>query len=319
MITQYRSTPVGLQEIPLDLNEQGTWIRIIGTDRESDELVAQGLNLPMDLLRAAFDEEERSRIEIDDGVILIIINTPLHLGEDKYDTLPLGLIITGGILITVSLEENEILNHFVRNNIKSFNTGKPTRFIFQILHKTISLYLKMLSHITRRTDEIENELSVSMQNRELFQMLQLGKSLIYFENSLRGNQIVTEKLIRLRLNTQVSLIPKYEEDEDILEDVVIETRQALEMVQMYSAILNGMTDAFASIISNNVNIVMKFLTLITVVLSVPTMVASFWGMNVNVPWGAQPGGSPMGFWIVLGLALMLSLILLFTFWKKRSL
>jgi magnesium transporter len=183
-----------------------------------------------------------------------------------------------------------VLSEFIHEGPRSFSTYKKTRFLFQVLHKSATLFLKYLKQINRRTDEIEHDLRQSMKNREMFQLLELQKGLTYFTASLRSNGIVLEKLLRLRSNVQLQhLITMYEEDEDLLEDVIIENKQAIEMVEMYSNILSSMMDAFASIISNNLNIVMKFLASVTIILAIPTMISSFFGMNVDVPFGENGG------------------------------
>ncbi|MCX7782006.1 MAG: magnesium transporter CorA family protein, partial [Negativicutes bacterium] len=169
-------------------------------------------------------------------------------GRDRYDTLPLGIIITEDHFITVCLEKNEVLADFLKACDKSFSTFKRTRFLFQILYKSATLYLRYLKQINRRTDEIEHHLRKSMKNEEIFELLELQKGLTYFSASLKSNGIVMEKLLRLRSNNTVqNFIKMYEEDEDLLEDVIIENKQAIEMVEMYSHILNGMMDTFASI------------------------------------------------------------------------
>jgi magnesium transporter len=213
-----------------------------------------------------------------------------------YDTIPLGIVITEDHIVTTCLEDLSILHDFSQGKVKGLATFKKTRFVFQILYKNASLYLKYLREINKKTNEIELELHKSMRNQELIRLLNLEKSLVYFTTSLRSNELVMEKLLRSKT------IKMYEEDQDLLEDVIIENKQAIEMADIYSNILSGMMDAFASIISNNLNIVMKFLAAITIVLALPTMVASFFGMNVPVPFQE----SPHGFVIAVGISTLLS-------------
>ena len=195
-----------------------------------------------------------------------------------------------------------------------FSTFKKTRFLFQILYKSATLYLKYIRIIIRRTDELENHLRQSMENSELFNLLDLQKSLTYFSTSLRSNAIVMERLMRLRNSTQTNRIIKvYEEDEDLLDDVIIEYKQAVEMVEMYSHILNSMMEVFASIISNNLNLVMKFLASVTIILAIPTLISGLWGMNVPVPFAE----SSYGFALVLTLALSIACLTGFLLWKRR--
>ena len=197
-----------------------------------------------------------------------------------------------------------------------FSTFKKTRFLFQILYKSATLYLKYIRIIIKRTDELEQHLRKSMENSELFNMLDLQKSLTYFTTSLRSNYIVTEKLLRLRSTNQSAhliLIKLYEEDEDLLEDVIIEYKQAIEMVEMYSHILNSMMEVFASIISNNLNLVMKFLASVTIILAIPTTIGGLWGMNVPVPLS----DSPYGFLVIGGTSLLVAGVTGYWLWKRR--
>ncbi|MBQ8690215.1 MAG: magnesium transporter CorA family protein, partial [Phascolarctobacterium sp.] len=276
--------------------------------------IAAATKIQMDFLTAPLDEEEKSRIEIEDDQILILVDIPFLRSNKDYDTLPLGIIITESCITTVCLEPNAVTAEFGAHNTKMWSTFKKTRFLFQILFKSATLYLKYIRIIIRRTDELEKHLRQSMQNSELFNLLDLQKSLTYFSTSLRSNYIVMEKLLRLRSATQSRhLIKLYEEDEDLLEDVIIEYKQAVEMVEMYSHILNSMMEVFASIISNNLNLVMKFLATMTIVLAIPTLVSSMWGMNVPVPFATNP----WGFAIVLTFALGVSGAAAYLLWKRR--
>lgn len=314
MLKIYKSNCETLYELALSSAPvKGAWYNLINPTAEEIDAVAAVTNLPHDIIKAALDEEERSRVEIEDNYVLVITNIPIMRGKDMYDTLPLGIIITADCFITVCLEPNDVLACFNSATAKTFSTFKKTRFLFQILYKSATLYLKFLEQINRRSDDIELQLRRSMQNQEFFQLLELQKGLTYFTASLRSNGIVLEKLLRLRSNTQLQhLIKMYEEDEDLLEDVIIENKQAIEMVEMYGNILSSMMDAFASIISNNLNIVMKFLAAMTILLAIPTVIASFWGMNVNVPFSE----SAYGFFYVFLLATTITGISAFTLWKK---
>jgi magnesium transporter len=286
----------------------------VAPSEEELQEIAAATKIQMDFLTAPLDEEEKSRIEIEDDQILVLVDIPFLRSNKDYDTLPLGIIITENCITTVCLEPNAVTAEFGPHNTKLFSTFKKTRFLFQILFKSATLYLKYIRIIIRRTDELEKHLRQSMQNSELFNLLDLQKSLTYFSTSLRSNYIVMEKLLRLRGATQSRhLIKLYEEDEDLLEDVIIEYKQAVEMVEMYSHILNSMMEVFASIISNNLNLVMKFLATMTIVLAIPTLVSSMWGMNVPVPFA----NNPWGFAIVLTVALGVSGAAAYLLWKRR--
>ena len=267
----------------------------------------------MDDLRAPLDEEERSRIEVEDEYTLILVDIPVieeRNDKDWYGTIPLGIIVTKEMIFTVCLEDTLILERFMDGRVRNFYTYMKTRFILQILYKNASMYLHYLRIIDKKSVEVEEKLHLSTRNQELIELLELEKSLVYFTTSLRANEVVLEKLLK------VESIKQYPEDTDLLEDVIIENKQAIEMSNIYSGILSGMMDAFASVISNNLNIVMKFLATVTIVMSIPTMIFSAYGMNVNSA-GMPFAGSPYGFLIVILLSLLLSLVVAFIFSKKN--
>lgn len=309
-----KSTDTSLDELELDCLEKGCWIDVVAPSEDELQEISAATGIQMDFLTAALDEEEKSRIELEDDQILIVVDIPILRSNKDYDTLPLGIIVTENCICTVCLEPNAVTADFSAHNSKLFSTFKKTRFLFQILYKSATLYLKYIRIIIRRTDELEKHLRQSMQNSELFNLLDLQKSLTYFSTSLRSNYIVMEKLLRLRSATQSQhLIKLYEEDEDLLEDVIIEYKQAVEMVEMYSHILNSMMEVFASIISNNLNLVMRFLASITIILAIPTLISGLWGMNVDVPFS----GTPYGFAYVLGVAVCVTGIAGYFLWKRR--
>ncbi|MDR3289361.1 MAG: magnesium transporter CorA family protein [Peptococcaceae bacterium] len=313
MLKVYRSDNTTFWDLSLGNLTKNCWFNLINPTPEELHTVETATAVPQDILRAALDEEERSRIEVEDQYILVLTNLPIIRGETSYDTLPLGIIITGDYIITVCLEANVVLSEFHPNFYRTFNTAKRTRFLFQILYKTTIHYLKYLRQINRQTDQIELDLRKSMKNKEIIQLMELQRGLTYFNASLRTNGAVMEKLLRLRSTNQSRhLISMYEEDEDLLEDVIIENNQAIQMVDMYTNILSGMMDAFASIISNNLNMVMKFLASMTIILAVPTMLASFWGMNVPVPFTNHS----FGFIFVIIIALGFTGVSAYTLWKK---
>ncbi|MGI6711924.1 MAG: magnesium transporter CorA family protein [Bacillota bacterium] len=269
---------------------KGTWINLISPGEEEISEVTRKTGINCDFLKYPLDDEERARVEVEDNQVLIIVSVPIIQQNDEiYDTIPLGIIITEDIITTVCLKEIELLKKFSQGRVKGMATFKKTRFVFQIMHRIAALYHKYLREINKKTNEIEFELQKSMRNKELIRLLELEKSLVYFTTSLRSNERVMEKLLRSKI------IKMYEEDEDLLEDVIVENKQAIEMADIYSNILSGMMDAFASIISNNLNIVMKFLAVITIVMAIPTMIASFFGMNLTLPFQ----NSPYGFLLVL--------------------
>lgn len=294
--------------------EKGSWINVVNPDSDDLQIVSMVTEIPTDILKMALDTEERSRVEIEDDYVFVVINIPIILETDSYDTLPLGVFITPDFIVTICLQETDVMKAFTQNKYPLFYTFKKTRFLFQILFRTATLFLRYLQQINHRTDDIESILRHSMRNREFFMLLELQKSLTFFASALRGNGAVMEKLLRLRRNQSLHhLLKLYEEDEDLLEDVIIENKQAIEMVEMYSNILMNMSDTFASIISNNLNIVMKFLASITIILSVPTTIFSLWGVNVPLPFQENE----WGFFLVITIAMICSAIAVALLWMKK--
>ena len=292
--------------------KKGSWINLVNPSENEIKKVCENINIQEDFIRDALDYEEKARIdkEEDDNTILFVVDVPIsEKGEENeiYTTMPLGMIVVRDeFFLTVSLRKNKIIENIEKRKIKNFQTYKKTRFIFQILYLNSSYYLNYLKQINKETEIAEYILKNSMQNKELLKLLSLEKSLVYFTTSLKSNEIVMEKTLRGKI------VKLYEEDEEILEDAITENRQAIEMAQIYSNILNGTMDAYASIISNNLNGVMKFLTSITIILAVPTMISSFWGMNVKLPFE----NSPMGFLIMVLIAIIMTIAV--TLWLNKK-
>ena len=234
-----------------DSISDGCWIAMTQPTREELERVSEKTGVDIDDLKAPLDDEERSRIEIEDSYVLILVDIPSLDDKNRYVTVPLGIFIAKEAIITVCLEQTPILNAFSKKRVRDFYTFKKTRFVFQILYNNATSYLRYLRIIDRKSSEIEEKLHISQKNGELIELLELEKSLVYFTTSLRSNEVVLEKLLR------TEKVRKYPEDSDLLEDVIIENKQAIEMANIYSGILSGMMDAFASVISNNLNMVMK--------------------------------------------------------------
>ena len=291
----------------------GCWVSLVDPEEQEVERLLSLLRIEPDLIRDALDEEEIPRIEREEQYVLIIVDIPVVIREGTssalYDTYPLAIIVTPDYFVTVTLKENPIIDDFVQKKVKDFYTFMKTRFVLQLLFSIDSYYLKYLKRINKRTNEIEEALHQSMRNQELYSLLSLSKSLVYFTTSLKANELVMEKLLRNKY------LKMYAEDEDLMEDVIIENKQAIEMAHIYSNILSGMMDAFASVISNNVNIVMKFLTSITIILAIPTMIASFYGMNVALP-GQE---APFAFGLIIAFSILLATLIGFIFARKRYL
>lgn len=290
-----------------------SWYNLINPNQEELEKVSEQLHLDFDMLKNALDLDERSRVEFEDNVLALIINLPLLDDDGKFDTLPCGVFFTKRNFMTICSRDNRILSAFNKNTAKTFDTRERGRFLLSILSKCTQFYLKYLAIINQNTEEIEYSLRKSTKNKALFQLIEIQKSLVYFTTALKDNHLVLLKILRMINSPALAKVIKFtDEDIDMLEDVVVENKQAIEMVDMHRSILEGMMDGFASIINNNLNLVMKFLAAITIILSIPTMLASFWGMNVPVP-AAQ---NPYGFLIVMALSAVATILAIIYFRKK---
>ncbi len=310
MIQFYKLTE-GVLECPSEFCS-GSWVNLIDPTKEELERISGECSVEMDLLAAALDEEETPRIDKEDDATLILVDIPVIVPEGTsflYNTVPLGIVITETNIITVCLEETTILEDFYKGRVKSFDCMKKTRFVYQLLFKNSSKFLQYLRQIEKASTQVENALHKSQKNRELIQMLKLEKSLVFFSTSLKANELVLEKMLK------TNVLKRYPEDEELLEDVIIENKQAIEMCAIYREILTGTMDAFASVISNNLNIVMKFLTSVTILLAIPALFGALWGMNVDVPFEDMTGG----FWIVFGIAIGSTAAVAFYLWRKKML
>ncbi len=297
-----------------EINEYrpGSWVDMINPSEEEIKTVCSNLNIQEDFIRYSLDSEEKARIdyEEDDDTVLFIMDVPILEqveNHEIYTTMPFGMIVVrDDFIITVSLKELDILKDFTINKVKGFATYMKSRFILQVMYKNSSSYLNYLKLINRETEITENRLKTSMKNKELLKLLDLEKSLVYFITSLRANEAVMERTIKIKN------IKLYEDDEDILEDAIIENKQAIEMSKIYKDILDSTMDAYSSIISNTLNEVMKLLTSITIIISIPTLIASLWGMNVEVPFEIEK----YGFGILCGIAFIVTAITIALLNKK---
>ena len=308
MIRYYKTIEGKLEK--LNSYEDGCWVNLVEPTNEEISELSNILDLDIDSINAALDEEERSRIEVEDNHTLILIDIPIDESDSSsahYSTIPLGIILMDECILTVCTAQSRLLNDFIVGHIKEFFTFKKTRFILQILYKNATYYLLYLRRINKLTIEIEREIHNSMKNKELLQLLELEKSLIYFSTSLKSIELVLQKLLR------TSAIKKYPEDEDLLEDVIIENKQAVEMATIYGDILSRIMDAFSAIISNNQNGVMQFLTSVTLITTIPTIVSGFFGMNVG---GIPYANDVNGFWIVMLITTLICLVI--TFFMSRN-
>ena len=291
--------------------EKGCWVHLQNPTKEEIDGLNTRFALDPTYLAAALDEEESARIEHDGDQTLIIVDIPYVESEGSgyiYSTIPMGIVLVDEIIITVCTRETPIIADFTEERVRNFWTFKRTRFILQLLYRNASRFLAYLKQIDKASMHVQDQLEKSSRNQELLQMMKLEKSLVFFSTSLKGNELVMEKLLR-----QESIMKRFPEDTDLLEDVIIENKQAIEMCAIYRDIMSGTMDAFASIISNNLNITMKVLTSLTVVMAVPTIISSLWGMNVAVPFSQ----SSAGFWIVMGISVICALFAFIFMYKKR--
>ena len=291
----------------MDAVEDGCWVNLINPSEDELKTVSAVLGVESTFLRAALDEEETSRIDSEDGQTLIIVDTPAMEQDETgvvYSTLPLGIIVTDKHIITVCLKETSVVRDLQDGMVKDVRTQQRTRFILNILLLVAKRFLKYLKQIDKTYNHMERQLYKSQRNKELIQLLDLEKSLVYFNTSLKANEVTLEKILRGRIVTL------YEEDHDLLEDVLIEVRQAIEMAQIYSSIISSTMDAFSSIISNNLNVIMKVLTSITVLLTIPNIIFGFYGMNV--------AGLPFArfFWVPILISLIAIAIVAIVLKKK---
>ncbi|MCD7878452.1 MAG: magnesium transporter CorA family protein [Candidatus Gastranaerophilales bacterium] len=301
-----------LSKLSISEAVSGSWFSLISPNEEEIKQVSLVLGLDEDFLLNSLDLDERSRIETADGNVLIITNLPIMTDDGCFDTLPLGIIYTPTSIITVCSKDNNILSSFNETTSYFFDTRNKTEFMLKILFRSVKFYLKYLDIINRTTENIENELQKATNNKALFQLMEIQKTLVYFSTALKDNDIVLQKIMRMTKPTALNYLKTTEEDIDLLEDVIIDTRQAIEMVDMHRMILEAMMEGFASIINNNLNLVMKFLAAITIIMSIPTMIGGLWGMNVIVPYG----NNPYGFMIVVTLSIILSIAVVVFFRKK---
>ena len=303
----------GTETKKIDKPEPGSWISAIAPTEEEKNYLIEEMGILPEFVKSSLDAEESSHIDYDEDYnqTLVIVDYPsaeeVEDGYDKnmlqYTTLPLGIVIMKGYVVTISLYENLNIDDMAQGRIKGVNTDLKTRFLLLLLLRISQRYLIYLRQIDRISSRTEQRLHKSMQNKELIQMLGLEKSLVYFSTSLKTDEITLNKIMRGKA------IKLYDEDQDLLDDVLIEIHQAIEMCNIYSNILSGTMDAFASVISNNLNIVMKVLTVITIVMAIPNIIFSFYGMNV--------AGLPFPqWWFPTGLAIVACIIATIIFIKK---
>jgi magnesium transporter len=305
MLTIYKTTEQGLEQLETMAN--GTWVKAIDpTPDEIEKLVNWGVDV--DYINYSLDLDEMPRIERDDDYTFILVRIPHRQPESDipYITIPLGIMIRGNTIITLCRYDKEMFDVLANGKYRMMKTGKRYRFALYIFLETAVRYLAHLREINRMTDIVEDQLQKSTRNRELLELFKYQKSLTYFATALRANEVMMERVQRMQIFNY------YEEDQDLLEDVLTENQQAIQMTNISTEILASMMDAFASIISNNLNGVMKALAALTIILNLPSIVAAFYGMNVSLPGE----GSPFAFLAVIGVAVAMTAIATFIFYKR---
>lgn len=312
MEQMFLSTALEFKEI--NTFEPGAWINLVNPSQEESVRLSEQFNIDITDLRAPLDLEETSRIAVEDNYTLIIVDVPTYEERNNksyYVTIPLGIIVTENAVITTCLQKLTLFDNFFNRRAKNFYTFMKTRFVFQLLYRNAELFLTALRSIDRQSDRIEAELENATRNEQLIDMMELEKSIVYLKASLKFNERIVKKL-----SSSNSSLKKYIEDEDLLEDTLIETQQAIEMAGIYENVLNAMTETTASIINNNQNTIMKTLALMTMILDIPTVIFSAYGMNFQNNW-LPLNGLPHAFWYIVFIAASMSAAVVIYFFRKK--
>ncbi|MDD2377613.1 MAG: magnesium transporter CorA family protein [Bacilli bacterium] len=312
MLNIYKTDEKGLMQKKQNIITN-TWIDLVNPTQEEINKVVAGTKIPSNLIVKMLDKEELPRIEFEEDATLIVIDVPCienKRNKTQYSTMPLGIIANKGYLVTVALTETEILKEIKENKIKTLYTAKKTRFIIQLLHRVSLSYVKYLNIINHGIETREKVLVTSTSNQDLLNLMNIQKSLVYFITSLKANDVILEKLAK------GAILDLYDEDFDLLEDALIESKQGIETASIYHEIITSLSDTYANIISNNLNGIMKFLAGITIVSSIPTMIASFMGMNVPLGDIANNNNALL---IITIIALLVSILVAFILKRKNML
>ncbi len=293
----------------------GVWVQMIQPTREELEEVSEVNHIDIDDLMAALDEEESSRIELEDGYTLILVDIPAReVRHDKmtYTTIPLGIVLTPSLIITVCTEDTPILQRFVRNRVREFSTKKKLRFVYQILFRVATLYQENLRFLDKKRLEMEECVLGNTDDIDLIALHELESTLVYFATSLRANAAVLERLTRYKR------LEQYPDDQELLDDVIVENHQAIEMTMIYKDIINGTRELLSAVINNRLNNVMKFLTSVTLVMAIPTIISGIYGMNVDGRW-MPLATAPYGFYWICLITFVICVIALILLKKKKML
>ncbi|MBD5095683.1 MAG: magnesium transporter CorA family protein [Lachnospiraceae bacterium] len=313
MISKYISEQGFLKET--NENIPGMWINLTAPTQEEILEISKQFNIDLSDVRAALDEEESSRVDVNDGYVLIIFDIPtveIRHNQEAYTTIPLGIIWAGDVTITVCSVETPVLKHFLVNSIRNFTTKKQVRFTYQILYRASTLYQSYLRIIDRRRLEMEERMGGATEDADIINLHEMESNLVYFDTSLRANRLIVDRL------TRYSGVKKYPEDQELLDDLIIENQQAIEMTQIYRDILKGTRELMTTIINNRLNNIMKYLASITIVMSIPTIISGLYGMNVDGRW-MPLSTTPYGFGIICGITALICAIVLVVLRKRKML
>ena len=297
----------------LDNIEEGCWINMVNPTSSELALVSGYFDIDSDDLATALDEEESSRISLEDGYTLILVDIPtpeVRHEKKMYTTIPLGIILKNDAIITICREETPVLTYFIRNKLKEFSTKKKMRFIYEMMFRSAMLYQAYLRGIDKKRTEIEERVGDDTHDTDIIELHELESTLVYFATSLRANSIVLERLRRYKR------LEQYPEDMELLEDVTVEYQQAIEMTTIYRDIIDGTRELLSSVINNRLNNVMKILTSITIVMAIPTIISGIYGMNVDGRW-MPLSTTPYGFYIIVGVILLICVGVLWFLKKKK--
>ncbi|MBO6154561.1 MAG: magnesium transporter CorA family protein [Lachnospiraceae bacterium] len=313
MINIYKTDNGIISEI--DTYESGSWVQLTTPTLEECDEISKRYNMDRDDVRAALDDEESSRISLEDDYTLILVDIPsaeTRNNRNSYTTIPLGILITEEVIITVCSEETAVLRTFVDNRVREFSTKKQMRFTYQILYNVCMVYQSLLRSIDRKRTAIEERINENTEDVDLIDLHELESNLVYFATSLRANGVVLDRL------TRYGRLRQYSEDQELLEDVIIENKQAIEMTQIYRDIINGTRELMSTVINNRLNNVMKYLAAITIVMSIPTIISGLWGMNVSGKW--MPFSTiPFGFEIICVITVVICAVVMWVLHKRKML
>lgn len=313
MISKYITENGKLRQI--DEYMPGMWINLVAPTQDESVEIARRYGVDITDMRASLDEEESSRVEVNEDYVLILFDIPTtetRHDQEMYCTIPLGVVWTEDAIITVCSVETPVLKYFIVNNVREFTTKKQVRFTYQMLYRACVMYQSCLRIIDRRRVEMEERMDEVTENKDIVYLHELESTLVYFDTSLRANRMVVDRL------TRYSGIRKFPEDQELLDDVVVENLQAIEMTQIYRDIIKGTRELMSTMIDNRLNNIMKYLAAITIVMSIPTIISGLYGMNVSGKW-MPLSDTPYGFGIICGITLVICIVVGVVLRKRKML